>query len=516
MPVYPVGAYTLSSGATLSEIQTALDGTASETAVYLNAGTYTLSGTLTVPDKVVLRGAGIDSEGVHRTIITGVVVQFGSGSTSVSPAITYGLDWTGYGLSGTPTKGDTTLTLDNAGDASVGQWISVYGDNDPSLVTNPCNWCGNNSDFHVLQQIVQVTAKDGSEITISKPLYYTIYGTPEFSRFTIPITYAGLEDLKLDLSTRDISSTPIIKMTGSLFCWVKGVETYMTGGNSSSAHVYMRNSYGNEVRNSYFHYGRSSASGANYGLFLARINTDHKIENNVYRHNRHSIVFEGGGSGIAILYNYIDDQYTDDLSYLGNSRTNHGAHPYMNLLEGNIISAIMSDDIFGSSSHDVFFRNWIWGDETGTDVPSYPPYNGYVAINIEDEQRYYSFVGNVLGMASPFNANWDNATLLGSSLYPSAAAPFVYSIHSNVRSITIKHGNWDYLTDGVAYWDGGADHDIKDSYYYASKPDFFGSETWPPIDGTNGTENTIPAKIFYDTGSWSTTPTNTITGVSIN
>ena len=49
---------------------------------------------------------------------------------------------------------------------------------------------------------------------------------------------------------------------------------------------------------------------------------------------------EGGGSGIAILYNYIDDNYTDDTTYLGSARANHGAHPYMNLYEGTSIRTL--------------------------------------------------------------------------------------------------------------------------------------------------------------------------------
>ena len=38
------------------------------------------------------------------------------------------------------------------------------------------------------------------------------------------------------------------------------------------------------------------------------------------RNNRHSVVFQGGGSGVAILYNYIDDDYSDDLTYLGSAK----------------------------------------------------------------------------------------------------------------------------------------------------------------------------------------------------
>lgn len=49
---------TLSAGASFSAIQSALNGAPANTAVFLPAGTYNLSGTLVIPSNVTLRGAG--------------------------------------------------------------------------------------------------------------------------------------------------------------------------------------------------------------------------------------------------------------------------------------------------------------------------------------------------------------------------------------------------------------------------------------------------------------------------
>jgi hypothetical protein len=291
-----------------------------------------------------------------------------------------------------------------------------------------------------------------------------------------------------------------------LYCWVKGVETYMTGSSSGSAHVEMDFCYGNEIRDSYFHDGRSSASGANYGVFVNFVNSDLKIENNIMRHNRHGFVFQGGGSGVVFLYNYIDDLYSDDLTYLGSARTSHGAHPYMDLLEGNVASHITADDYWGSSSHFVFYRNWLWADETGTGVPSFPPGEGYDAVDLYTMQVYYSFVGNVLGHAG-MQANFASATLSGFDSYAESTDPIIYSMAGSAGSIasasttSLLHGNWDYKSNGVAYWNGGTNHTLSASLYYPSEPGFLHGYAWP-LEGPEGgpTINPNPAENCYLSG----------------
>jgi hypothetical protein len=238
------------------------------------------------------------------------------------------------------------------------------------------------------------------------------------------------------------------------------------------------------------------------------------VENNIYRENRHSFSQEGGGSGIVFLYNYIDDNHTDDPSYLGSPRSNHGAHPYMALFEGNIISHFVADDIWGSSSHMVLFRNWLWGDETGnfSGFDSSHPNWGFVTLELAWNQNYYSIVGNVLGNTS-LHTTWSNATVFSPDCNwrSTRTSPRVYGLgcdssgrgpyNPTVRSTTILHGNYDFKTQGVAFWDGGANHNLKPSMYYSSKPSFFGSYAWPPFGpDLSPVAGTLPAKVRYDQG----------------
>ena len=63
------------------------------------------------------------------------------------------------------------------------------------------------------------------------------------------------------------------------------------------------------------------------------------------------------------------------------------------------------------------------------------------------------------------------------------------------------HGNYDYITDGVANW-LDSDHAIRNSMYYSSKPSWYGGCVWPPIgpDVSEYTNNT-PAKLRYEGSS---------------
>jgi hypothetical protein len=514
LPVYPSVTCTgLAGNGTTDDgpvIQACINKVAANTAVYIPAGTYLVNSTVALKSNVVLRGAKAEggppfmpaADAAATTIRLGsnesiTTQDFSASSGSLTPATNYGVKSPGYTIANAPKKGDTTFTI-GSGSLKAGQWVSLFADNDPTLVSSTgtdgaCPWCGENTGYDAQVQIDQVTSVSGATATLARPFYYTLYTNPEYRIYTYPTQEAGFEDLRLDGSHADIGGTQIILLQGCLYCWVKSVETYMTGSDSGSAHVEMDYSYGDEIRDSAFHDGRSSASGDNYGVYFQFTNSDHKVENNVFFHNRHALVFQGGGSGIAVLYNYIDDLYTDDLTYLGSARTSHGAHPFMNLWEGNIASHVVADDFSGTSSHTVFFRNWLWGGESntifagGTGIPSFPPADGFEAIDLYTGQTYYSFVDNVLGnpnlaAGGGTDALWSAATLNTFNEYAEPTNPVVYSMGGSLgstptsASTVILQGNYDYLTMGIAYGTGAS---YQPSYYYSTKPSFMGSCPFP-------------------------------------
>jgi len=484
-------------------IQACINAAGTDSAVILPAGIYYINGTIRIKSRSVLRGAGAPAPYLPSLASGATTLKIGSGgSVNIGSGVTKGTEraiLSGY------TKGSTTLLMSSGHGFVAGDWISVFEDGDSSIPATAsgedgtCTWCGENNGSNLIQQFVQVSAVSGDTITISRPMYYSYKASsnPGAKKITWSANRAGIESIKLNGWS---SSHPaFITLDGCLFCWVKAVETYNAGTGAKANHVNVSFSHGAEIRDSYFHLGRDSSSDRNYGLAFFWWNSDHKIENNILRHHRHSLSFEGGGSGNAILYNYIDDNYTDDLSYLGSARTNHGGHPMFNLYEGNQISHLEADDIWGSSSHMVFFRNWLRGAESGVGVPSQPTW-GFWAIHIDKLNNYYSSVGNILGVPS-----WTTGTVrtLTSSQCSGTYESYRYgcdgTFDATAGTTSLNHGNYDYITDGVAYWEGGTNHALRTSMYYNTKPSYFGVCSWP-VFGPDLSPMTkaLPAKARFD------------------
>ena len=112
--------------------------------------------------------------------------------------------------------------------------------------------------------------------------------------------------------------------------------------------------------NSWFSDGYDHGSDHSYGIFLFGWNSDHLVENNVIHRCRHALILEGGGSGNVFGYNYAVGSLTGpDKNWLAEDMATHGAHPFMNLFEGNVVGKLSFDNTWGSSSHNTTFRCWM-------------------------------------------------------------------------------------------------------------------------------------------------------------
>jgi hypothetical protein len=556
------------------------------TANTCSGGGIFFNGTIRVKSNTVL--AGTQSGGVNVTVLCqgsggSLNSQNWSHSVQLNPGINSGTIQTTFFLAGSPQKGDTQITT-STGTVAVGQYIKIIGNDDPTIinqlgnctrstpnstcagVTNACNYCadGDNLGNYFRQQIVKIvsfasgTGGPGTVLNLSQPLYYTPYTTsiagsggtqPAGAKYVIQtfLTFqAGFENFHL-VGAQNNSGSSMIYLQGCLFCWVKGVETQMDNSGGDHAHIRVEWSYGTEIRDNYVHESRDNSGSNGYGIFFFQINGDNKVENNIIRHSRHPIIWEGGGDGgSAILYNYVDDAYTDDLTYLGSMRPNHGSHPYMMLLEGNIFSHVAEDNQHGSSSDHVYFRNNLWGDETDDNggcsinsgnginpaaptcgpIPSFNAANiaGFAAIDVFSDNTRMTYAANVLGRTG-MHVNWAAATLSADSqdcCIGRNTNPYVYAVatvgYTNgsvaaPSSSIIRQGNYDFFTNnpigGVAFYDSGLPHTFDASIYYPSKPAFVGSKPWPMmgpdvtggnLSGTSGTVNTNPAYDCYWTG----------------
>ncbi len=495
----------------VSQINACIAAASAGTAVYIPAGVYLINGTINMKSGVALRGAKTsappflptaDSSATTFNVGSNYVSFYGgSKSANWSPGAGLGTKITsGY------TQGSRSLTLSSVSGYNVNDYISIFQDDDPSIIsTYQCNYCGeDNGNYHTKQQYAKITNISGNTITIDRPVYYVTPNvtTPQVRKQIMGISKSGIENIRLNGNG---GNPHIIFMTFAVNCWVKGVETYNTGGVSGNNHIELDFSHQCEVRDNYVHTGSGHDSGANYGITIFFWNSDHKVENNIVRDTRHSIVFAGGGSGCAILYNYSMDNWESVMgspavpdSNLSEDMISHGAHPHMNLYEGNYVINFSADYYHGSASHNTFFRNYVAGKRN---TPSFSW--GVWGIDDMDYSRYYNIVGNVIGQPG-----WTSGSVLANgSCSPSEPAAYRFGCTGSPGSYgdglpystAIKHGNYDYVSDSVAYWDGGSDHTLMKSMYYNSAPSFMAGYQWPPFGpDLNPMVGNLPAKDRYE------------------
>ena len=75
------------------------------------------------------------------------------------------------------------------------------------------------------------------------------------------------------------------------------------------------------------------------------------------------------------------------------------------------------------------------------------------------------------------------------------------SADPKVLSTVLRGGNYDYVTNAV-HWDSITAQALPNSLYLSAKPAFFGSSTWPWVDGPGAVKLfTLPARVRYDAGT---------------
>jgi len=146
------------------------------------------------------------------------------------------------------------------------------------------------------------------------------------------------------------------------------------------------------------------------------------------------------------------------------------------------------------------------------------------AVGVQVGGWWFSFVGNVLGFpsmpllsgtdfsnntfaqthfiyqSSLTNLNDDSAVPMWKigyegTTWPNTADPLVVAR-------TLRHGNFDYVTNGITWDPTIARHDMPSSLYLTVKPSFFGANPWPWVTPENPLSPvaTLPAKARFDAG----------------
>ena len=472
-----------SGGDDTSAIKTAISGCPSGQVVKLSSGAFSVSSPITVKSGITLRGSGMG-----KTILKGTSAMTGAYVVGVGAAYSFG---TSFSITGGLTKGSTTITTSSPHGWSVGDTIHIDqlndSANDPPVsnvgTSGTCTWCGRASGKRSLGQMAKIVAVPTSTTaTLEIPTYWNYNAglSPQGVKVSGMTTNAGIEDFTIDNMLSGKSSQTnagTVVMKGASNCWVLNIDVsgaYQTLFMMSAA-------YRNTVRGCKIH-DRSSLSpttGPLYALWLNPYGSANLIENNQVYHATTGITSNGAVSGNVISYNYINEMQSTVANWQPAPIKNHGGHPMMNLMEGNYSDGRLSaDNVWGTSSHNTFFRNrnFITPSKTGAPWSS----------DIQSNAHYFSFINNVFGTSGVEKVyELNNVTLSGQKAiyrfgYSSDGDGSASGNDARVISTVLLHGNWDSATNGVV-WNRSDDNVFPASLYLASRPSWWGMVQWPAI-----------------------------------
>ncbi|TYQ16653.1 UNVERIFIED_CONTAM: Endopolygalacturonase [Acetivibrio alkalicellulosi] len=418
-----------------SAILSATDG-----GVLIPKGTYFIKSKLTFDKPVVLKGEGIDK--------THLLIDHNSNAFEI---ITYKRGrWTN--LTDGYTKGSTQLVVEDASSFRTGQYVEIQQDNDHDVMYTLPTWNVGWASGAV-GQIAKVVSVEGNTIKIDEPLRH------HYNKALNPIIrtqgfaeYVGFEDFSVERIDR--SDTSIFYFKNAANCWIRNVHSKL----ARKCHVYVNTGYRIEIRDSFFDDATNWGGGGHgYGVQLGFHATNCLVENNIFKHLRHSMMVQLGSNGNVFGYNYSIEPYqSGGGNWIPADISLHGHHPYANLFEGNIVQKVAVADYWGPAGRgNTFLRNRIEAE----------------GIRIEDSSNYQNFVGNELVKSDIL---WDT-----DSRYPHMINP----------DTILMHGNY---INGSVIWDESIDSQtIPDSYYHKTKPSFYGALSWPSTgsDRLNGTNS---------------------------
>jgi hypothetical protein len=523
IPARATNCASLTSSATVTQINSALASCTSGETVYLAAGTYSITGTINVPSNVTLRGAGANLTILNATGTNGGnVVSLGSGSVSYNP----------ISITGGATAGSTSIVLASASGVSAGSYLAIAETNNSSFVSvsgseGSCTWCDGWTSTGSLArgQIVAVTGVSGNTVTIAPGLYGAYTNAPIAVPFSMSASYAGVENLQVYANNTGYGAN--FGLSACAYCWVKGVESNYTDGN----HVSVYWGYRDEIRDSYFSNSFLHTPGTyDSDIQIALKTSATLVENNIIERTHESIMFEWGAAGNVASYNYTMGEFDIGApDFVIGGIDFHGAHPQFNLLEGNVATVIEPDSIWGTSSHTTAYRNWVVGTNricspsSGRGTVNCSGTNGVYgfqaarAMDISYLSTRNNFIGNVVGstkMQSILAYGAAGITQTASVEYPASRSydtvvygwSFGYGEASDdgtgtgcsggaapchlakTSSTDLLHGNYNNI-GAIIPWVAGITKTLPASFYLSSKPSWWGSMAYPATgpDVTGGT-----------------------------
>ena len=236
-------------------------------------------------------------------------------------------------------------------------------------------------------------------------------------------TGMGLENFSVDGSAVSGTSLGVIAMKGVQNFWMKNVividihTEIPPAGQTSSVRVYA--SHNGTIRDSYF-IGRASQDMYGINPYLSG---DLLIENNIFQHINTPINNEQS-FGNVYGYNYIvrDIWGPTNGQWLQGAIYGHGGQEHYSLSEGNIAIGEEFENYFGQGFFITAFRNRFYGYQQYATAQTVPAL-------VYGLNRYFNFIGNVLGVSGYHTTYQDIATGNATSTPGNSSCPFsVYAV----------------------------------------------------------------------------------------
>jgi hypothetical protein len=419
--------------------------------VYVPAGTYRLTQPLYLKSNMILRGDGaaltsLVFEGAGTAARCIGILRWDSNQPTTYVAVTDGMNF-----------GSTTVTVSSVSGLQAGSIVELEEDNDPAWGFNE-EW-----QLRLPGQLNRVVAVDTANrrLVLDRHLRHTFTSlrNPRL-RALSTIDNVGVENLFI--RRKDAVNGYTFEIKYAVRCWVRNVESYMT----YKGHVWMERSYECEVRQSYLHDSYVfGGGGQGYGVGCGKHTSDCLIEDNVFRHLRHSMIVGNGANGNVYGYNFSTQRAIDPVYGTPQADISvHGNYVFMNLFEGNVLEdADVPDWYWPAGPGNTLFRNRIVNSGTAIDVGS-------------DRQN---FLGNVLTHGTIEKA----AALEG----------------------VVDYGNVEQGDTASVGWTGCPCRNLPDSLYRSVPPNFIlgvDGVSWPPIGPDEPLDSATPAKLRFSNGEY--------------
>jgi hypothetical protein len=431
---------TLSPGATIAQINSAILACTPGQTVFLNAGTYSYSASsilLSTANNVTLRGAGADQTFLNCT--TGCNVAFGGQTIHAGSA-----PWTaGFA------QGATSITIGSVtGQApTVGTFILLTG-NDETFDTGGINTTnltnvsvgGNSPGPSYQEQAVMVTNVAGSVLTISPGLYMPNWTNLSSLSANWEVNNGignGLEDMSINCQGN--TSGDCLNIGDAYAMWIKGVRVIAGGANEI---VKVNRAKNCLVVNSYF-----DNAGIIKEAFDLNDVSDMLFWNTIVIGA--NLYIQSPGEGNVFGYNYLAEGEGSDNSYLNNIIVNHSGGTSFFFYEGNVGGGFFDDFIHGTHNLTSYFRNVVYGGD-----PPLAKTSQVRAIGEEGYGRFANIIGNVLGSASVSNYISTPSNGVGCPCVADLGIfPFGFAVPADPISATSRMlwGNYDTVNAAVRW-----------------------------------------------------------------